>query len=68
MVVATIVDGKDWVHWLSLALPMHYWPRWTQLLDGGHESLLAGMLAQTIAIAVALSATWVIAVRRDPSA
>jgi ABC-2 type transport system permease protein len=68
VVVATVVNGKDWVHWLSLALPMHYWPRWTQLLEGGHQSLLAGLLAQAITIAVALTATWIIATRRDPSA
>lgn len=66
--VATILNGKDWVHWISLALPMHYWPRWTQLLEGGQQSLLTGMLAQTIAIAIGLSATWIIAIRRDPSA
>ncbi len=68
VVVATIVNGKDWVHWLSLALPTHYWPRWTQLLDGGHQSLTAGLLAQLIAIAVALTATGIIATRRDPAA
>jgi ABC-2 type transport system permease protein len=68
IVVGTVVDGKDWVHWLSLALPMHYWPRWTQLLDGGHQSLLAGLGAQSITIAVALTATWLVATRRDPSA
>lgn len=56
------------IPWLSLVLPTHYWPRWTQLLDGGHQSLPAGLLAQVITITVALTATGIIATRRDPSA
>jgi len=68
VIVATVVNGKDWVHWLSLALPVHYWSRWSQLLDGGHQSLYAGLLAQAITIAVALTATWIILTRRDPAA
>ena len=35
---------------------------------GGRQSLLAGLLAQLITIAVALIAAGVIATRRDPSA
>jgi len=68
VVVATILDGQPSLHWLTLALPVHYWQRWTPLLEGGGADLAAGLAVQLTVIVIALSACWTVLARRDPAA
>jgi len=68
VVVSDIVDGQPSLHGLASALPVHYWQRWTHLLQGGSAGLVGGLAVQAGAIAVALAAGWAVLVRRDPAA
>lgn len=69
VVIAEILDGQASLHAISAALPVHYWQRWTTLLDaGGGGGLATGLAVQVVTIAVALGAAWLACARRDPAA
>lgn len=56
------------VHDIIVILPVHYWPRWTQLFGGDASQILPGLAAQVAAIAVALTAAYALLMWRDPAA
>jgi ABC-2 type transport system permease protein len=71
VVVSNILDGRASLHALATALPVHYWQRWTQLLDGSagaNGGLATGIAAQAAAIAIAIGLAWAVLTRRDPAA
>jgi ABC-2 type transport system permease protein len=68
VVVTNILDGQPSLHTITALLPVHYWSRWTHLLDGGATGMTTGLLAQATAILVALAVAWAALSRRDPAA
>ena len=68
VIVANIIDGRPSLRYLAALLPMHYWLRWTTLLDGGDARLATGLAVQVAAMAVALAIAYAILLRRDPAA
>lgn len=68
VVVANILDGQASLRALNAVLPVHYWQRWTHLLDGANAGLSAGLAAQAAASAIALAVAWIVLSRRDPAA
>ena len=70
VVIANIIEGQPHLHAISAALPVHYWQRWTALLESGGSSagLGTGLAVQLAATAVALAAASVVLARRDPAA
>jgi ABC-2 type transport system permease protein len=65
VVIAHILDGRGS---FDVALPVHYWQRWTHLFDGTSAGLGGGLVVQGAAIAIALAVAWTILNRRDPAA
>lgn len=41
--ISNIIDGQPSLHWLSSALPVHHWQRWTHLPQGGPAELVGGL-------------------------
>ena len=71
VVTANILDGQAWLHGLAAMLPVHYWQRWTELLDSGTGTaagLVAGTAVQAAVVAIALGVAWAVLTRRDPAA
>lgn len=68
IVIANLVDGQASLHALAALLPVHYWTRWTHLLEGGSSGLAAGLLAQAATVALALAVAWTLLARREPAA
>ncbi len=68
IVIANILDGQASLHAVTALLPVHYWQRWTHLLDGTGAGLATGLAMQLAAIAVALTVAWAVLTRRDPAA
>lgn len=68
VVVATILDGQASLHALDVVLPVHYWQRWTHLLEGTSAGLGVGLAIQAATVLVALAAAVTILSRRDPAA
>jgi ABC-2 type transport system permease protein len=68
VVAATALDGQAFMHSWDELLPVHYWPRWTELLLGGTASLVTGLAVQAAAMLVVMLAAAAILVRRDPAA
>lgn len=65
VVTANILDGRGS---FDVALPVHYWQRWTELFDGSSAGLGVGLAVQAAAITIALAVAWTILIRRDPAA
>jgi ABC-2 type transport system permease protein len=68
VLIANILDGLPSLHVVTAALPMHYWQRWTALLEGGHSGLATGFAVQIATIVVSLAIASAILTRRDPAA
>jgi ABC-2 type transport system permease protein len=68
VVIANILDGQASLHAVAAALPVHYWERWTHLLEGGGAGLATGLAVQAAATAIALGAAWLVLACRDPAA
>jgi ABC-type multidrug transport system ATPase subunit len=71
VVIANILDGQAWLHTLAAVLPVHYWQRWTHLLEGSAGAaagLATGTAVQAAAVAIALGLAWAVLTRRDPAA
>lgn len=68
LIGSAALDNVSAVHDIVVILPVHYWLRWTQLFGGDASQLVPGLAAQAAAIAVALSAGYVLLMRRDPAA
>lgn len=68
VVLATVLDGQASLHALDVVLPVHYWQRWTHLLDGTSAGLGLGLAIQAATVLVALTAAVTILSRRDPAA
>ncbi len=43
VVIANILDGQASLHTVTSVLPVHYWQRWTHLLDGTNAGLATGL-------------------------
>jgi ABC-2 type transport system permease protein len=68
VVVAQIIDGQGSLSPISTLLPVHYWQRWTHLLEGGTAGLPLGLVVQAIWItAIGIGASALVA-RRNPAA
>lgn len=68
VVASSIVDGQTSLHVLASVLPVHYWTRWTALLEGGPSGLLEGVAVQAVWTAGTLALAWALLARRDPIA
>jgi ABC-2 type transport system permease protein len=70
LIGSAILDNVPPLHTLAVILPVHYWMRWTQLFhaDGDGGGLILGLGVQAAAVAVVLTACFVILSRRDPAA
>lgn len=68
LIGSTMLDNIPAVHDIIAVLPVHYWMRWTQLFGGDASQILPGLAAQAAAIAVALTAAYLLLTRRDPAA
>lgn len=68
IVVANILDGQPSLRLLTAVLPVHYWQRWTHLLDGTHAGLPTGLAVQAAAVLVAIAVAWSVLALRDPAA
>jgi ABC-2 type transport system permease protein len=68
VVVANIIDGQASLSGVTSVLPVHYWQRWTHLLDGGSAGLATGLAMQLAAMVVVLAAGCAVLARRDPAA
>ena len=65
VVIANILDGRGS---FDVALPVHYWQRWTELFAGSTGGLGAGLAVQAASVAIALAFAWMVLIRRDPAA
>lgn len=68
VVITNILDGQASLHALNALLPVHYWQRWTHLLDSTSAGLATGLAVQAAAIAIALAIAWTVLTLRDPAA
>jgi ABC-2 type transport system permease protein len=68
VVISNIVDGQPSLHALASVLPVHYWSRWTHLLEGGPSGLAVGISVQAAWMLAALVIAWTLLLRRDPAA
>jgi ABC-2 type transport system permease protein len=68
LVGSVIIDNVGSVHDLVVILPVHYWPRYTGLFQGGDGGIALGLAVQAATVAVILAAAYAILARRDPAA
>jgi ABC-2 type transport system permease protein len=68
VLIGNILDGQPSLHVITAMLPMHYWGRWSALLEGGRSGLAIGVAAQVAVIAIALACAYALLARRDPAA
>jgi hypothetical protein len=67
VIVGSILSAHQ--HALAVILPMHYWQDWTTLFGpAGTAHLGAGVTSQAAAIVVAIAASGLVLLRRDPAA
>jgi hypothetical protein len=60
LIGSAALDNVPAVHDIIVILPVHYWMRWTQLFGGNGGQLLPGLAAQAAAIAVAVTAGYLL--------
>lgn len=69
VIAGTILNAQPSLHALAVILPMHYWNDWTGLFgSAGTVNLGGGILEQAVTIAVAIGASVLVLLRRDPAA
>jgi ABC-2 type transport system permease protein len=68
VLIANIIDGRPSLRYVNAVLPIHYWQRWTALLEGGNSGLAIGLVVQVAAMAVALAIAYALLLSRDPAA
>lgn len=68
LVGSVLIDNVRAVHDLAVVLPVHYWPRYAGLFQGGDGGLALGLAVQGATVAVVMTAAWAILARRDPAA
>lgn len=65
VVVTTILDDQTSI---DVAFPVHYWQRWTSLLNDTSAGLGTGLAVQAATTVLALALAWTVLIRRDPAA
>ena len=68
LVGSVVIDDVKSVHDLVVILPVHYWPRYAGLFQGGDGGLALGLAVQAATVAVVMAAAYAILARRDPAA
>jgi ABC-type transport system involved in multi-copper enzyme maturation permease subunit len=68
VVISNILDGQPSLRSLDSVLAVHYWGRWTHLLEGGSSDLALGVAVQAVWILTVLAGAWLLLMRRDPAA
>jgi ABC-2 type transport system permease protein len=68
LVGSVIIDNVRSVHDLVVILPVHYWPRYVGLFQGGDGGIALGLAVQAATVVVILAAAYAILTRRDPAA
>ena len=67
VIVGSILSAHQ--HALAVILPMHYWQDWASLFEpAGTAHLGAGVTSQVATIAIAIGASVLVLLRRDPAA
>jgi ABC-2 type transport system permease protein len=68
LVGSAVLDNVKSLHAIVAVLPVHYWPRYSGLFQGGGGGLALGLAMQVVTVAVVMAAAYVILARRDPAA
>lgn len=68
LVGSVIIDNVRSLHAIVAVLPVHYWPRYVSLFQGGDGGLALGLAVQAATVAVVMAAAYAILARRDPAA
>ncbi len=68
LVGSVIMDNVKSVHDLVVVMPVHYWPRYTGLFQGGGGGIALGLAVQAATVVAILAAAYAILTRRDPAA